>query len=135
MLLRTHLAAMVPLRIHELRDQPDWALEEIRAALPDRIQKGADTVQFGGGKRGEAGQSIGAWTTGLAFLALQAEGGVDFQGMHWCAIPHCRAASRFDHADPDWDEPWPSPEPGEPTDPSARPVTTLPDLSTWLPPA
>jgi hypothetical protein len=97
-LLHTHLAAMVPLRIQELREEPDWALEQIRAALPDRLQRGADAMQFGGGTQGVAGQSIGAWTTALALLALQAQGGVDFQGMHWCAVPNCRASSRFDHA-------------------------------------
>lgn len=98
LLLHTHLAMAVPLRIHELRDQPDSALDKIRADLPDRLQQGADAMQFGGGNRGEIGRSIGAWTTGLALMALQAEGGIDFQGMHWCAIPNCRAGSRFEHA-------------------------------------
>lgn len=123
-LLLTHLAAAVPLRIDELRDQPDWALEEIRAGLSDRMQKGTDSMLFGGGSKGEVAAAVGAWTTAIALMALQAEGGVDFAGMHWCSIPHCRANRRTDHADDT--EPLPAPPP-------ARPVETLPDLATYAP--
>lgn len=129
-LLHTHLACAVPLRIHELQQEPEWVLEQTRSGLLERLQQGADAMQFGSGGDGEAGLAIGAWTTALALLALQAEGGVDFAGLHWCAIPHCRASSRFDHAN-DGDRPGP-PEPDEPPE---RPVHSLPDLSTWLPPA
>jgi hypothetical protein len=122
LLLRTHLAFAVPLRIDELRGQPDTTLQRIWTGVRDRLQTGADSMQFGGGTPGDTGRSVGAWTTAFALLALQADGGVDFIGLHWCAIPHCRAASRFDHADDT--EPRPRPPP-------RRPIEDLPDITTW----
>jgi hypothetical protein len=126
-LLHTHLACAVPLRIQELRDQPEWALDQIRATLPERLQQGADAMQFGGGAPGEAALTVGAWTTALALLALQADGGVDFAGHHWCATPNCRAANRYDHADGEDD--------GTEPDKPPRPIHDLPDIATWPPPA
>jgi hypothetical protein len=121
LLLLTHLAFAVPFRIDELRDQPDWALEEIRAGLPERLQQRADVAMFGGGRPGEARQYVGALTTALALMALQADGGVDFAGLHWCAIPHCRASSRYDHGDDLGPDPWAGiPELPEP-DPAPTP--------------
>jgi hypothetical protein len=129
-LIHIHLAAAVPLRIHELRQLPDSAVDAIRAGLPERLQQGADAMLFGTAAPGEAGRAVGAWTTALALLALTAEGGVDFAGRHWCPIPHCRATSRYEHAAP-------NPDGLQPRDPhpEPRPVHDLPDLSVWPPPA
>jgi len=93
------IAAAALLRIHELRQRSDWELEQIRATPPGHLQQGADTARFGGGAPGEAARSIGAWTTVLALLALLAEGGADFQGMHWCAVSGCPTTAWFDHVD------------------------------------
>ena len=100
--LISHLQFAVPIRIEELRQQPDWALDQLQAALPDRLQQGADAMQFGHAALGEISRNVAAWTTALALLALRAQGGVDadFDGtnLHWCRTRYCRAASRFEHA-------------------------------------
>lgn len=105
----------VPLEIETLRGQPDWALETLRTAVADKLQQGGDTLQFGGAG---AGTAFAAHVRALALLALQAEGGIDFAGLHWCAIRCCRAASRFDHA-----EDTPTSEPPPP--PKSRPITDI----------
>ena len=57
-------------------------------------------------------QALHALALALATLALTAPGGVDYQGLHWCADPWCRAASRYEHADQyPATEPVPAPEP------------------------
>lgn len=117
-LLRTHLAFAVPLRIEELQQQPDWALDQLAATLGDRILT-ADAMQYGGGRPGEAARSIGAWTTTLALLALRSDGGIDFNDQHWCALSGCRASSRYEHA-PDTDE-----LPDPPDEPRPRPIVDL----------
>jgi hypothetical protein len=119
--LLTALQMAVPLQIETLRDQPDWALDALRTAVADRLQQGGDAMQFGGDG---AGMAFAAHVRALAYLALTAEGGVDFAGLHWCAIRCCRASTRLDHADDT-----PAAEPPPPTPP--RPITDihLPDGS------
>jgi hypothetical protein len=98
----THLLAAlsvaVPLEIDNLREQPDWMLDDLRTTLARDIQLNADTMQFGRGMPGQAAAGLVAQARVLALLALRAEGGVDFCGLHWCAVPCCGAATRFDHA-------------------------------------
>lgn len=97
-LLHTALTMAVPLEIMRLREQPDYILDDLQRSLPAGLQRGADAMMFGGSS-GEAASAFAAHVRTFAVLALRAEGGVDFCGLHWCAIPNCRAASRFDHAD------------------------------------
>lgn len=130
MVLRETLRLAVPLHINELRGRAPETLTAISSRAATTVGSKGDTLQFGG-RRGEAAEVFNALARGLAAAALVADGGVDFLGLHWCAIPGCRAAARFDHAEAG--EPWPRDEPDP--EPPQRAVDTLPDLSTWQPPA
>lgn len=125
--LRETLRVAVPLHIIELRGLPLDMLLGISARCAGIVGEKGDILQFKGGKRGETAEVFNALARGLAAAALVADGGVDFIGLHWCAIPGCRSTARFDHAG-GADEHWP-PEPSR-----ARPIHDLPDLSTWPPP-
>lgn len=116
------LAVAVPLEIETLRAQPDEVLEALRVTLTRDIQKNGDDLQFGGGQPGAAAAGFVAQARALALLALQAEGGVDFCGLHWCTIPYCPAATRYEHAADD--EPAAVPEPLG--DGPARTISSVP---------
>lgn len=129
MVLRETLRLAVPLHIHDLRDRTPSSLAALAERCADTIAAHGDDLQYGGK---HCRETFNALARGLAAAALTADGGADFLDLHWCADPACRAESRFDHADPDWDEPWP-PDPDEPPEPAARPIHTLLDLSAWPP--
>lgn len=115
-LLRETLQLAVPLRIKELRDATAGQLTAAAAA----VGHGDDLLHGGPYCR----QGFAELTRALAIAALLADGGVDYIGLHWCAIPYCRAGSRFDHVDDTDAELWP-------TEPPPRPVETLPDIAAW----
>lgn len=94
-LLATALQMAVPLEIEKLRPLPDRILEGLRADLDGLTGVASDAMQYGG--KG-AGQAFAAHVRAFALMALLAEGGVDFCGLHWCDISGCRAAGRFDEA-------------------------------------
>lgn len=94
-LLATALQMAVPLEIEKLRRLPAQALEGHRASLDGLTAVASDAMQFGG--KG-AGLAFAAHVRAFALLALLAEGGIDFCGLHWCAVPGCRARYRLDHA-------------------------------------
>ena len=87
-LLRTHLAAMVPLRIRELRE----ATPEQLTYQAGRYRSTEDWHDSGAFSAGAADrEAVARLTSTLAALAY-AEGGVDFFGMHWCTDhAHCLA--------------------------------------------
>ena len=95
--LRIHLQAVVPLRMAELADiDPDTLLAEMERCWPrdsdglrDPWVRDADAMQYSGG-----GGGLRQLVTGLAVAALVSDGGVTFDGMHWC-VDHsrCLAAS------------------------------------------
>lgn len=126
--LRETLLLAVPLHMVELHGRDPETLAAISTNSASVVASKGDTLQFKGGKRGEAAEVFNALARGLAAAALTAEGGIDFLGLHWCAVPNCRAESRFDHAEPGG-------ELQPPDQPAARAIHTLPDLSTWPPPA
>lgn len=103
MVLLETLRLAVPMHITELRP----VAPEQRAAIASRcatvLGSHGDALQFGGKHCAEA---FNALARGLAAAALTAPGGIDALGGHWCAVPGCRAARRFDHAD---DEPHAAP--------------------------
>lgn len=112
-LLADTLQMAVPLRIAELRAAPPDQL----LAMARQIQHG-DDVLYGGT---HTAADTGALITTLAVLALTAEGGVDFAGMHWCTVEHdvCPARPVFGHLGPH-ELPVPAPRP------KRRAVTTAP---------
>ena len=116
-LLTVTLQVAVPLEVERMRGWSPEELEAARADLRDLIHQGADAMQFGGAS---AGAALTRWAQALALLALVAEGGVDFAGLHWCAVPGCRARSRYEHADLSTLEPALVPPP------RLRPVVDLP---------
>lgn len=123
-LLLTHLQFAVPLEIRRLLDMGPDDIAALADTLRDRLQFGADTMLFGGGQPGEAARATADWTRALAVLAVTAEGGVDFAGLHWCADPACRATTRYDHAGDTVPPPRNDPPP-------PRAITDLPDISTY----
>jgi hypothetical protein len=94
MVLRETLALAVPMHMVELHDLPAERLAAVASAAAITIGSHGDTLQYGGKHCAEA---FNALARGLAAAALIADGGVDFCGLHWCADPHCRAGTRFDH--------------------------------------
>ena len=116
------LAVAVPLEIDNLRSLPESTLEELRVTLTSEIQQHADSMQFGGSP-GDVTAGFVAQARALALLALRAEGGVDFCGLHWCAIRYCGATTRYDHAADDRQAAVPKPRT---IDPPARPISNVP---------
>ena len=68
--------------VMKVRDLP-WEVRQNRAKECAQIiaEKG-DVLQFGGGKRGEAGKAFNALAEGLASAAFS-PGGVKFGGLHF----------------------------------------------------
>ncbi|REF00245.1 hypothetical protein [Thermomonospora umbrina] len=89
--LRDWLLMVVPLRMAELRNRTPDQLMAVGRAQVDALGSRGDVLQYGG--RG-AGDAAAAMATGLAALALTAEGGVTFSGLHWCGAPHTECPSR-----------------------------------------
>lgn len=86
-----------------------WAADAV-----DDVASGADTMLYGGGKRGEVARTFNGFARGLAALA-HAPGGVDFAGLHFC-VDHqlCLNAAAESAARPSLlDDP--GPEPSGPT--------------------
>ena len=89
--LRIHLQAVVPLRMAELADiDPGALLAEMERCWPrdtegrrDPWVRNADAMAYGSGEQGR--ESLRNLITGLAVAALVSDGGVTFDGMHWCA--------------------------------------------------
>lgn len=96
MVLRETLALAVPMHMVELHSLPAERLAAIASNAATIIGSRGDALQYGGKHCQEA---FNALARGLAAAALTAQGGIDFNGSHWCADPHCRVASRLDHAD------------------------------------
>lgn len=115
-LLHTTLQLAVPLRIEELRGLPDGQLVALAAAIPH-----GDDLLYGGDR---CRDGMAGLIRGLAVAALVADGGIDYGGLHWCAIPNCRAGSRYEHSTGDGQL-----QPPEP--PPPRTIADLPDLATW----
>lgn len=120
------LRVAVPLWIFELRGLSDDHLRDIATQAATTIGEKGDVLQFGSTRRGEVAGVFNALARGLAAAALLAQGGIDYAGLHWCRIPHCRATRRYDHEA----DPWVPAEPEQ----RRRPVVDLPDLGTWPPP-
>lgn len=81
-LIRLTLSAAVPMHVHEIRGHTaDWLLQESQRCA-DVIAGKGDVLQYGGKGCADA---FNALARGLACAALVAEGGVTWQGMHWCA--------------------------------------------------
>ena len=96
LVLRTHLQAMVPLRMQELADiSRDDLLDAMERLWPrdedgrrDPWVRDADVVMYGDGPRTREG--VNRLVDGLAVAALVADGGVTFNGLHWCTDhAHC----------------------------------------------
>jgi hypothetical protein len=80
-LMRTSLAAAVPLWIAEVSG---WSTERRLATArecADVVASKGDVLQFGG-KRGEAAEAFNALARGLACCAYQ-PGGITFMGDHY----------------------------------------------------
>lgn len=84
--LRIHLQAVVPLRMAELAGvDHQTLLDEMERLWPrtdglrDPWVRDADAMQYSGG-----GGGLRQLVTGLAVAALVSDGGVTFDGMHWC---------------------------------------------------
>lgn len=103
MLLQTSLFLAVPMHMDQMRHLEPLQLCEIASQCAHIVGQHGDDLQAGGGHCAEAHNAL---ARGLAAAALVAPGGVDYLGAHWCAVPGCRAARRFDHAD---DEPHAAP--------------------------
>lgn len=89
--LHDWLQMAVPLHMAELRTRTPAQLAAVARAQVGVIGSRGDVVQYGG--RG-AGTAAAALATGLAVLALTAEGGVTFGRLHWCAAAHEGCPSR-----------------------------------------
>ena len=98
--LRIHLQAVVPLRMAELAHvDPDTLLAEMERCWPrdsegrrDPWVRNADAMTYGSGGQGR--ESLRNLVTGLAVAALISDGGITFDGMHWCTNhAHCLEAS------------------------------------------
>ena len=99
-LLRTHLQAVVPLRMAELSASTDAellvAMEHIWPHDPDGRREpwvgAADALMYA--PPGPlVTESLRRLVTGLALMGLLADGGVTFDGLHWCRDhSHCLAA-------------------------------------------
>ena len=84
-LTHTTLQAAVPLRIHELSQHSEAERERLRSSM-DAHDLHADDAMFAGTHAGTGMRNI---ITALALLAF-AEGGVDFDGLHFCTThAHC----------------------------------------------
>jgi hypothetical protein len=87
-LMRVAVSAMVPLEIMELERRggiTDWHIEQARE-ISKLIAEQGDVLQYGGGKRGQAGSLMAKLCEGLAVLAFM-PGGVTFAGQHFEAHP------------------------------------------------
>lgn len=82
-LLKVALEAAVPIWMFDLQRRCTLAEIQARAGECGQIvaEKG-DVLQFGGGKKGEAGKAFNALAEGLACLAF-CPGGVTFCGLHF----------------------------------------------------
>lgn len=115
MVMRETLRMAVPMHMVELHGLPDDMLAQIASNAATVIGTHGDDLQYGGK---HCVPTFNALARGLAAAALVAQGGVDYEGLHWCADPYCRAKSRFDHADE-----YPATEPAP--EPEPRPVVDL----------
>jgi hypothetical protein len=128
----TVLAGLVPLHIATLQANParlraarrdiDGCIDVITAAgqhLQEgnwRLTQRGTVVRYTKRDHAERRQALTALARALAVCALTRPAGVTFAGLHWCSNPGC--------ADPGAEHPQP-----------ASPITVLPDLSRWAPPA
>lgn len=115
--LRETLRLAVPMHMIELHN---WGPEHLAVVASDAattVGSHGDALQFGGK---HCSDTFNAVARGLAAAALTAQGGVDFLGLHWCANPHCRVESRFDHANQLPDDPDIEAEPPD------RPIADVP---------
>jgi hypothetical protein len=94
-LLRDTLRFAVPLQMVELLSQPQATLIDLAQEAAQIIAVHGDDLQFGGA---HCAAAFSALARGLAISALLSEGGVDFDGQHWCTDPTCKAAGRLQHA-------------------------------------
>ena len=79
------LLAAVPLRIISIQQRGGLNYSDIARAkqIGQQIAEKGDILQFGGGKKGEAGHLFNELAQGIAILSF-APGGVRCFGMHWC---------------------------------------------------
>lgn len=119
--LRETRRLAVPLHTDRMRGLPPGSLTAIASDCATTIGTHGDDLMFGGQ---HCKTAFNALARGLAAAALTADGGIDWDGLHWCAIPGCQAGSRYDHAEH-------APRPPGPDTPPVRPVHALPDLATW----
>lgn len=105
MVLRQTLQLAVPMHMTGLKGLPADALTRIASEAATVVGSHGDALQFGGKHCKEA---FNALARGLAAAALCAWGGVDFDGLHWCAVLGCTDRGA-DHPQP---YPWtPPPKP------------------------
>jgi hypothetical protein len=95
-LLRETLRLAVPREMDRLRSIPGIIVSVARESA-EIVATHGDDLQFGGW---HCARTFAALARGLAAAALAAEGGIDYLGLHWCSVPGCRAADRFEHAAP-----------------------------------
>lgn len=89
--LGSFLQMAVPLEMDRLRHLPDDVIARIGREQITAIAERADVTMFGGAGRGATAELVRA----LAALALTAEGGVTFDGLHWCTDhTACERAAR-----------------------------------------
>lgn len=113
MILRETLRLAVPMHMHELRRLPVDSILEIASDTATDIGTHGDDLQFGGK---HCAQAFNALARGLAAASLIAQGGVTFQGLHWCVIAHCDTPEA-DHPQP---YPW-----SAPVKPKPRPIVDV----------
>lgn len=83
-LLEVTLAALVPLRILELRGTTFEERAGLAREASAAIAENGDVILYRGSRPGETGRAAGKLITGLACLAYQ-PGGVRFGNQGWCA--------------------------------------------------
>jgi hypothetical protein len=86
--LTESLAFAVPFAMAEFRSSgrsTAWLVGEAKRMATFLATHG-DDLQFGGK---HCGPAFNALARGLACLALVADGGAAFAGLHWCRVPRC----------------------------------------------
>lgn len=98
--LQIHLQCAVPLRMLELGGVPHHELVDAMERLWPLDDEGrrdpwvryADSLMYATGPKMR--ESLAALVTGLAVAALVSDGGVMFDGLHWCTDhAHCLEAA------------------------------------------
>lgn len=82
-LLVISLQVAVPLWIDRLQDQPVEHILERAKACGEYVAEKGDIIQWRSKKQGASAEAFNRLAEGLAAMALTAQGGVSFLGLHW----------------------------------------------------